>query len=65
MVKSKPDVLDIITSTKINLHKQSMAAGKFGRTDCLPFSEIVPNIVETMDDHPDKPAYSFIGIEKQ
>lgn len=65
MVKSKPEVLDIITSTKLNLSKHSLVAGKFGRTDCLPFSEVVPEIVNTMEGHPEKPYHSFIGLKKE
>ena len=65
MIKSKSEVLDIIIGERSQLNKNNMITGNFGHSDSLPFSEIVPDIVESLDNHPEKPVCSFISLKRE
>lgn len=65
MLESKPEVLEIIIDYMQKLHSSGQKIGKYNHIDYLPFAEIVPTIVESMERHPVKPKLSFIGLPKE
>ena len=66
MIKSEPEVLDIILNHTNDLNKnRKLSVGKFGHNDFLPFSEIVPDIVNKMENHPIKPQPTFSSFDSE
>lgn len=65
MIDSKPAVLNIILDYMKSLNDQDKPLGKFSHTDYLPFAEVVPAIVDSMENHPIKPKLTFVGLPKE
>lgn len=65
MLQSKPQVMEIILEHMRRLSSSDQAASKYSHSDFLPFADIIPNIVATMDKHPIRPQLSFVNLSKE